>query len=74
MAVEKADGTENLRADPKVLTSGTLKATSPGGGTDAGGTENKRADFQVKTSERPGTPTFAKDSRPAGVQTFKDRP
>jgi hypothetical protein len=70
MPVQKASGTENLRANPSVK-SGTATQSPSGGGKDAGGTENRKADAKVfGPTERPQPSTYAKDSRPSGVQHF----
>lgn len=73
MGVIKTDGTENLRATPTVKTSSTVNASPSGSGKDMGGTENLRADHQNKgPTDRPQPSTYAKDSRPKGVDHFDD--
>ena len=67
--IHKASGTENLRADHKVKSSGDLK-TTPGGGTDMGGKSNLRANHQVKSGSQNDTPSGSKDKRPSRVQNF----
>lgn len=74
MDMYKSSGEENLRADAKVKSAEAI--TSPSGsGKDMGGTENLKADHKAMgPTDRPGPPSYAKDSRPKGVQTFKDQP
>lgn len=67
----EASGTENLRADPSVKAGGE-NASPSGAGEDTGGKDNPKANFQVKTAPTKATSTYAKDSRPAGVQSFRD--
>lgn len=69
MAVDRSPGTENLRADAHAY-SGKDNSSPSGAGKDMGGTANLGATTQVKSNDGKRTSTFAKDSRPAGVQSF----
>ena len=62
-------GTENLRANETVKAGSTTAAPS-GSGKDMGGTENLRTTVETKAAESKSPSTYAKDSRPAGVQSF----
>lgn len=68
MPVDKASGTENLRADAQVY-SGPPTASPSGKGTDAGGdTTNSTT---LSGSDKP-TPTSYSHDVPDGLQTFDD--
>jgi hypothetical protein len=69
MAVDRASGTENLRAN-ETIKSGSVTDSPSGGGKDCGGVENKRADQTVKSAAGNSTPSGSKDLRPSGVQSF----
>lgn len=71
MAVTKTDGTANLRADAHVYTNDAAgDKGSTGSGKDCGGTANLGATTVTKANPGKTVGTFAKDSRPAGVQHF----
>jgi hypothetical protein len=69
MSVQKASGTENLRAN-ETIKSGTMTQSPSSGGKDCGGTENPKADQKVMTAAVKTTPGGSKDARPSGVQNF----
>jgi hypothetical protein len=69
MPVQKASGTENLRANESIK-AGKMTDSPSGSGKDAGGTENKRADQKTLQAAVKGTPTGSSDKRPSGVQNF----
>jgi hypothetical protein len=71
MPKSESPGTENLRADAHVYTGSTADSPS-GAGTDAGGTENLKETTTTKSAAGKTVGTYAKDSRPAGVDTFKE--
>jgi hypothetical protein len=66
MGVQKASGTENLRANAKVLDAADDKSTPGGKGKDAGGDTTGHT---VLSSPGKSAPS-AKGSTPRGVQTF----
>lgn len=70
-ATYEASGEENLRADPSVKAGGE-NASPSGAGKDTGGKDNPRANFQVKANPGKTVGTYAKDSRPSGVDKFRD--
>jgi hypothetical protein len=69
MSVQKASGTENLRAN-ETIKSGTMTQSPSSGGKDCGGTANLKADEKTLQAAVKGTPTGSSDKRPAGVQNF----
>lgn len=73
MAVQKASGEENLRADPSVK-HGSATASPSGAGKDAGGTANLKANPQTKMSRdlKPASPAQRSIDIPRGVQSFDD--
>ena len=71
MAVIKASGEENLRANPSVK-SGSMTESPSGGGKDMGGTENLRANFKVLNGADKPLPTDYNHDVPPGLQSFDD--
>jgi hypothetical protein len=69
MAVQKASGEANLRANPSVK-SGKQTESPSGAGKDMGGVDKTRGDHKVMSSDRPMPVTYEKDVRPSGVQHF----
>jgi hypothetical protein len=69
MPVQKASGTENLRANESIK-AGKMTDSPSSGGKDCGGTENLKADLNVKHAAGNTTPSGSADKRPAGVQNF----
>jgi hypothetical protein len=71
MAVQKASGEENLRANETIKT-GKMTDSPSGSGKDAGGTENLRASYKVLNGADQPTPTDYQHDVPPGIQSFDD--
>jgi hypothetical protein len=69
MPVQKASGTENLRANESIK-AGKMTDSPSGSGKDCGGTANLKADEKTLQAAVRGTPSGSADKRPSGVQNF----
>ena len=69
MGVDRASGTENLRAN-ETIKSGTATQSPSGGGKDCGGTDSPKADLKVMTAAVKGSPTGGANHIPAGVSKY----
>ena len=69
MAVQKASGEENLRAN-QTIKSGKATESPSGGGKDMGGTANLRANQKVMAAATKQSPTGSANHVPSGVQSF----